>query len=505
MVGGRYRIERQLGAGGFGVVYLATQLPLNRPVAVKVLSQSGPDANARFAQEAALAQRLEHPHTVRIIDFGIAETGEPFIVWEYLRGQTLGEHLAAHGPLPIHLAQRVTVQILKSLMEAHALGIIHRDIKPANIFLSSHPGEPVFAKVLDFGIAKDLFAPGNTLFDAPTRTLALHSESSKPGSMTSASQLLGTPRYMSPEQARGQPVGPETDLYALGLVVCEMLTGRPVFEDESAFDVLVAQGSDAPTPISPDLTSTPLGPIILRATQKSRERRFASAAEMLALLEAAPLAQAPVTPHLPSPTALPAPPTVHFTETPRARAGAAARPSRIPWLIAAGALAVAATAIVVMLTSLSAPAKKKTAPTSKATATSASVSATPADPLFLPPPPNVDWTRRRILSFEAAALKEALVKGGYEVRKVERIDQPTFQMATFAVAKPPCGGSVLIYRYGDTPTADLAAKTLAETQHGSRVLREGNGFLQVALSRLEHPEGDPACSDPAALVLTKEP
>src|SRR5262245_57203157 len=158
-VAGRYRIDALLGRGGFGVVYSATQLPIGRPVALKMLlaeALAEADGVIRFRREAELAQRLSHPNTVRLYDFGETEQGLPFIAWELLRGRSLEAILMEDGALPPVRVARIAGQVLKALMEAHALGVVHRDVKPSNVFLSDFSGERDFVKVLDFGIAKGI-------------------------------------------------------------------------------------------------------------------------------------------------------------------------------------------------------------------------------------------------------------------------------------------------------------------------------------------------------------
>jgi len=270
VIGGRYRIDAPIGGGGFGTVFRATQLNLGRPVAVKVLHAAlalTENALARFRREAELAQQLTHPNIVRVFDFGQTDQGFPFIVWEYLDGVTIDRAIAQQGPMSPARVVHVASQILKALMEAHATGIIHRDIKPANVVLCDFTGEPDFVKVLDFGVAKAVGEQGVT--------------------MTNAASPVGTPSYMAPEQVRNEPVSAATDLYALGLMMVEMMTGRVVFQGRSVVDVFMAQASADPPPIPPAILSSPLGAVIQRATQKHPGYRYASAAEMLLELERA--------------------------------------------------------------------------------------------------------------------------------------------------------------------------------------------------------------------------
>ena len=274
LVGGRYELVERLGQGGHGAVYRAIQRPLGREVAVKMILAEAVFAEGmmeRFAREAGLVQRLEHPNTVRIYDFGTTDQGMPFIVFELLRGRTLEQEIA-RGPLTTLRIGRVATQVLKSLMEAHTLGIVHRDIKPANLLLIDYSGEADFVKVLDFGVAKPTAAP-------------------KPGeAITHDGQIVGSPSYMAPEQVHGAVVGPTADIYALGLVMAEAATGVRVYGEGSPMQIWMNQTSPEPVPLSPLVMSTALGKVIARATRKAHGERYQSADAMLADVERALLA-----------------------------------------------------------------------------------------------------------------------------------------------------------------------------------------------------------------------
>ncbi|MEP7122867.1 MAG: serine/threonine-protein kinase [Byssovorax sp.] len=267
LIGDRYRIEQRIGQGGFGAVFQATQLNLGRAVALKVLHADLLEGGGlqRFQREAALVQRLEHPNIVRLLDFGRAQDGSPFLVFELLKGQTLESVIVRTHGVPAARVARIAGQILKALMEAHSLGIVHRDIKPANVFVSDFQGERDFVKLLDFGIAT-----GN---DEQV--------------LTRRGEVVGTPAYMAPEQVSGRGATFASDLYALGLLMSEALSGRPVFEGMSGVEIAHAQISANPVPHAAAALQSPLGQVIHRATQKQPERRYASAGEMLAHLEAA--------------------------------------------------------------------------------------------------------------------------------------------------------------------------------------------------------------------------
>ena len=268
MVAARYQVESLLGEGGYGAVYVAVQHPLGRRVALKILHPevlAKDTARERFIREAELTQRINHPNVVRLFDFGTTEHGMPFIVWELLEGRSLEAELARVGALSLPRALRITSQILKALAEAHARGIVHRDIKPANVFLSDFAGEPDFVKVLDFGIAA-----------APKEGAHSH--------LTQEGLSLGTPAYMPPEQVLDEPLDGRADLYAVGLLMSEMVSGRCVFAGEGPMHIAMMQLETTPPPHDPRVLASALGAVIARATQKVKDHRFGSALEMLQAL-----------------------------------------------------------------------------------------------------------------------------------------------------------------------------------------------------------------------------
>src|SRR3712207_1884500 len=214
LVDNRYRLRKSLGSGGMADVYLAHDDILDRDVALKVMSSryaSDEEFVERFKREAQSAAALSHPNIVSIFDRGEQEDGTYYIAMEYLPGGTLKDHILKRGPLPPQMAAAVALQTAEALQAAHKKGIIHRDIKPRNILITDS-GD---VKVTDFGIARAAEA---------TTTSNL-------------GDILGTAKYMSPEQAMGEPVGPASDLYSLGVVLYEMLTGRVPFEVETPADV----------------------------------------------------------------------------------------------------------------------------------------------------------------------------------------------------------------------------------------------------------------------------
>jgi serine/threonine-protein kinase len=270
VIAGRFRVEREIGRGGMGTVYRASHLGLERPVAVKILKQefaAHPEVAERFMREARTMARLKHPRAAMIFDAGHLADGRPFIVMEYVEGATLAEAIAREGPFEPERAVRVACQILDVLSEAHALGIVHRDLKPSNIMLN-----PRGVCVLDFGIAKVLQDSTEV-----TRTHAT----------TESGLVIGTPRYMSPEQCLGHRVGPASDLYSLGVLLYEMLAGRPPFVDQLSSAVLVKQATTLPTPLTELRPDCPprLAHAVHKLLAKSPALRAASATEARAVLE----------------------------------------------------------------------------------------------------------------------------------------------------------------------------------------------------------------------------
>jgi serine/threonine-protein kinase len=285
LIAERYRVVSRLGAGGYGIVYRAVDERIDKPVAVKVLSrQAAGSASAvqRFRNEALAAGRLAHPGIVAVSDFETLPDGRPYIVMELIDGDTLAHELQARGSLPVAEAVRITIDICAALDRVHKLGIVHRDLTPANIMLcAAHDGEPRAVKVLDFGIAKLLERTGDE-------------------SLTQNGQLIGTPAYMSPEQARaGSPIDHRTDLYSGGVILYAMLAGTLPFSRGHVVDALVAKLVDDPRPLRELVPNLPRGleDIVGKAMARDPGQRFASAAELAAALQpyrsASPATEAP--------------------------------------------------------------------------------------------------------------------------------------------------------------------------------------------------------------------
>ena len=274
----RYRIDTLLGAGAMGRVYRAEQTTLRKPFAIKILSPqltNDPDSQARFANEAHNCASLNHPNVVSVVDYGRSKDGVTYLVMEYIEGRSLETIIYEEYPLTRERIADLTLQILAALAEAHGLGILHRDLKPENILVQELRTRGELLKVLDFGIAK-------LMDDAPNAR-------ARPG-LTSQGVVCGTPEYMSPEQACGLKLDQRSDLYAVGVILYQMLLGRPPFESEVAVEILHRHIHEEPTPPSQLLGTEPdpLEAVCLRALSKERDARFADASEFReAVVEAA--------------------------------------------------------------------------------------------------------------------------------------------------------------------------------------------------------------------------
>jgi serine/threonine-protein kinase len=285
VVAERYRIARLLGEGGMGAVYLAEHVHMRKRFALKVLHADfgdSPEVIARFEREAVAAGHIEHPHVAAATDFGRLADGSFFLVLEYVAGRSLRDELAK-GALPLDRALHVLRGIAAGLGAAHAAGIVHRDLKPENVMLVHHDGDPDFVKILDFGIAKlDPAAP-------PARAGATPQ-------ITRAGAVIGTPDYMSPEQAIGEAVDARTDLYALGIILFEMLTGERPFRGGALTvmrdRVLAAEPPELPVEAAARVDSR-IRAIVRRLLMPVAGARFQTVAELNAAVDGA---LAPATP-----------------------------------------------------------------------------------------------------------------------------------------------------------------------------------------------------------------
>jgi serine/threonine-protein kinase len=288
---GRYRLDKLVGKGGMGRVYRATQFPLNRPVAVKILNpefqQKDPQFVRRFFLEAASAARLTHPNTITVFDYGEAESGELFIAMEYLKGRPLSKVITSDGPFPAERTLHIAMQICRALREAHSKGIIHRDLKPGNILLLEEGDDADFVKVLDFGLVK-LFTPLD-LGRSQSSVEPLTPGPVQEGDLTKAGMFLGSPKYMSPEQIQAIPLDPRTDIYSLGVLMYQMAAGKPPFAGDTSVEVIYKHVNH---PV-PSISETSPGVIvpheleaaIMKCLAKKREDRFDSMAELLVRLK----------------------------------------------------------------------------------------------------------------------------------------------------------------------------------------------------------------------------
>ena len=262
---GPYEVQRLIGKGGMGEVYRAHDTRLDRGVALKVLAPKAPTTEqhfVRFAREARAAALVNHPNVVTVYDIG-AHEGTPFVVSELLEGETLRAHVSC-GKLPLPVALEYARQIAEGLAAAHRLEVVHRDLKPENIFITQRG----HVKILDFGLAK-------------CREQAID-ELSDPSASTQPGVLLGTVGYMSPEQVRGKTVDHRSDLFSLGVILYEMLSGSAPFRGDSAIDTLGAILRDEPQPLTAALDIPPaLDAVVRHCLEKDREARFQSARDLL--------------------------------------------------------------------------------------------------------------------------------------------------------------------------------------------------------------------------------
>jgi serine/threonine-protein kinase len=268
VLGGRYRLVEKLGQGGMGTVYRALHLLMDKPVAVKILRaelSSDSEAVARFHREARSASRLDHDHCIRVTDFGQSDDGQLFLVMELLDGESLG-NVTRRGRVPPSRAAAIGAAVAEALGHAHEAGIIHRDLKPDNVFLARRARGRELVKVLDFGLAK------------------LASDSALGPSITRDGTVFGTPEYMAPEQAEGEKLDGRTDVYALGVILYQLLCGDVPFRAQSFVALLTKQVSEAPVLPSqrcPD-AGIPHGleEIVLRCLAKKPRDRYDTAQQL---------------------------------------------------------------------------------------------------------------------------------------------------------------------------------------------------------------------------------
>jgi serine/threonine protein kinase len=267
---GEYVIVDRIGSGGMGSVYKAEQPSMNRLVAIKVLHSrfaTRDDLVARFRREARAMSQLSHPNTARVYKYGALDDGAVYFVMDYLEGRNLAAEVRENGPMAAERAVHVMVQVCGALDEAHRAGIVHRDLKPENVFLTKQSGSVDFPKVLDFGLAKmseKQMGRGSMMF-------------------TQQGMVFGTPEFMSPEQAQGEPLDQRSDIYSLALILYELITGKLPFDAKTPLDMMKAHVRDTPILLSQRLPSKSFWPeleaVICKALAKKPDDRYATAAE----------------------------------------------------------------------------------------------------------------------------------------------------------------------------------------------------------------------------------
>ena len=259
----RFLVLQRIAAGGMGVVYKAEQVPLGRSVALKILeSKHNEEIDSHFSErfflEAAAVAKLSHPNTIVLYDYGRTDDSLYYYAMEYVDGVTLTKRIFDGGPLAPRDGIHVALQICGSLREAHEHGMVHRDLKPGNVMLTEKGGDPSFVKVLDFGLVKVMGQDVGV-------------------ELTKSGMLMGSPRYMAPEQVTGRPIDRRADIYSLGSVLYHALTGAPPFQQESQYEVLRAQVELAPPPLRATVpecrASARLEALVMRCLEKNKERR----------------------------------------------------------------------------------------------------------------------------------------------------------------------------------------------------------------------------------------
>ncbi len=276
LINDRFKITALIARGGMGKVYRAEQAPLGRVCAIKVLNpnyagEHDPEFHKRFFLEASIASKLTHPNTVTIFDYGRTDDDIYYMAMEYLEGHTLHRAIREAGSFPEERGAHIARQICRALREAHSLGVIHRDLKPANIFLVEHGDETDFVKVLDFGLVKDV------------------SEGKPAEELTQTGLFMGSPKYMAPEQIRGDRVDARTDIYSLGIIMYEMCTGKVPFDRPNSVNILMAHVNEEAPPVrvmNPNINPSPaFEETVMRCMAKDPDTRFRSMDEVLAALK----------------------------------------------------------------------------------------------------------------------------------------------------------------------------------------------------------------------------
>ena len=386
---GRYQVLERIGDGGMGAVYLAEHTTILKKFAIKVLSAQlslREDHVDRFMREARSASMINHPSVVEITDFGMTPDGQPFFVMEYLQGQDLAQVVGETGPMAWKRARPIMLQVCSALQAAHEQGIVHRDIKPGNIVLVKRGGAAEHVKVLDFGIAKVL------------------GQDPDAKGLTQSGVVVGTPEYMSPEQGWGQPVDHRGDIYALGVLLYELLTAKIPFSGTTMMEILNRHMFEVPDIKHPNIPEE-VGPIILKAMQKDRTLRFQSMNEMAAAVEAVGTGASPVTvvdEEIKTPWG---PVTARFNTVP-----AAAQQRSWVWLSVLSAVVAVGAVVYAMMPDDAPPADPAPPPPVVAQ----------ADPTPPPPPPEQP---RVVIPPEAARVRFQISTPGVEAQILDARDE----------------------------------------------------------------------------------
>jgi serine/threonine protein kinase len=296
-IAGQFKILEKIGSGGMGAVYKAEQPEMRRFVAVKILHPrylSRPDLVSRFRREARAMSHLSHPNTARVFLYGQLDDGACYFVMEYLAGKNLAQTVRAEGPMDVTRAVNIMVQVCGALEEAHKQGIVHRDLKPENVFLTTQGGISDYPKVLDFGLAK------------------VTEREMRPGSLilTQEGMVFGTPEFMSPEQARGEKLDGRSDIYSLGIIMYELLTGKLPFDANQPMEFIQKHIKEPPLPLSkraPNREWPPgLWEVLEKSLAKKVDQRFATANEFAGALKnvISPTSQPPAPSNVSQPVSL---------------------------------------------------------------------------------------------------------------------------------------------------------------------------------------------------------
>jgi serine/threonine-protein kinase len=509
-VAGKFMVEKLLGQGGMGKVYLAHNMVLDQKVVLKVLHREyaeDPDTVKRFQHEGRAASRLRHPNVIQVLDFGAMDDGTLFMAMEYLPGCDLASIIQKEFPLGDRRIVRIGSQILHALTEAHAQNIIHRDLKPENVMIEQRRGETDFVKVLDFGIAK--------ITDAKTK-------------LTAAGLVCGTPEYMSPEQAKGADLDPRSDLYSVGVILYQMVTGLLPFESDTPVGFLMKHLTDTPMPPSqkqPEVEVPPeLEALIMKALSKSPADRFANAEEMReALLACAPDAMTPMrtasAPSIPAP-ATPAKPTAKAPPPAPKASAPMGEPAEAPPAKSGGKSGIIAAAAVVLVIAGGAGAFFATRGGDAAPAVVQNPAPPPVQPTPPPvqppvqPDPAVQQPQTQPVTpttaepapppaVDPAPPPETGGKGGKgRDRRVAQVDpaeaRSLMKQGDGLRAKLDCAGAIPLYKQ-----AAAADPGLAEVQKKMAICYQSLGETKKAVRHYErYLATDPADAEKVKLILS---